>query len=260
MKSSQKSKRLTLDQAADFLRLPPSELRSLAVQGHIASTQSGDRFFFSQDDLDIWISRKIIAFQSLNKADQHKERKTLKIPDTSQPFLDSLLTPETVCCNLSGRSKPSVLKALTELAVNSGYVYDPNDLYVELLEREENASTTIEHGAAIPHPHHRFNTPLFDDSFICLARLNSPIFYGNSPDGEKTDLFFLVCCLDSDLHIQVIARICQLCLETSLLQELRLAQTDQELYDTFITIDQHPEQHPFGKLKLSDQDSSADND
>ena len=244
------SRRLTLDQAAEFLKLPPGELRSLAVQGQIAYTLQGERYFFSQDDLDEWLARKIISFQTLKAADQHREKKILKLPDTSVPFLDQLCTLETVRCGMQAKSRPAVLKALTELAADSGYVYDPSDLYVELLEREEIASTALEQGVAIPHPHHRFETPLFDESFLCLARLENPIYYGNSPDGLKTDIFFLICCLDSTLHIQTITRICQLCAETSLLNELREAQTSQELLDTLLRIDRNPELHPLKKLQF----------
>ena len=247
------SRRLTLEQAAEFLKLPPNELRSLAVQNLINYSQQGERYFFTQDDLDEWVSRKIIALQSMKPSAQHRERKTLKIPDTSRPFLSELCTIDTVSCQLTGKSRPSVLKELAELAVSSGYVYDPNDLYVELLEREEIASTAIEQGAAIPHPHHRFDIPIFEESFICVAKTTTPVFFGNSPDGLKTDIFFLICCMDSNLHIQTIARICQLCIETSLLNDLRSATTNEELLNTLLEIDAHPEQHPLKKLQIEDE-------
>ena len=190
----------------------------------------------------------------MRPAAQHRERKTLKIPDTSRPFLAELCQIETIACNMSAKSRPSVLKSLSELAANSGFVFDPSDLYHELLEREEIASTAIEQGAAIPHPHHRFKTPIFEESFICVAKLVEPIIFGTSPDGLKTDIFFLICCMDSNLHIQTIARICQLCMETSLLNDLRQAQTDQELLDTLLEIDLHPEKHPLKKLQTDDDE------
>ena len=247
-------RRLTLEQAAEFLKLPPNELRSLAVQNLINSSQQGDRFFFTQDDLDEWVTRKLIALHSLRASAQHRERKTLKIPDTSKPFLAELCHLETVACRMNAKSRPSVLKSLSELASESGYVFDPNDLYTELLEREEIASTAIEQGAAIPHPHHRFEIPIFEESFICVATLSEPIYYGNSPDGLKTDIFFLICCMDSNLHIQTIARICQLCMETSLLSDLREATSDQKLLDTLLEIDDHPEKHPLKKLQIEDEE------
>ena len=245
--------RLTLEEAAAFLKLPANELRSLAVQNEIKHTKQGDRFYFSQDDLDEWLSRRLIAYHSMKPAAQHKERKTLRIPDTSQPFLGELCHIETVACNMNAKSRPSVLKSLSELAANSGFVFDPSDLYNELLEREEIASTAIEQGAAIPHPHHRFKIPIFEESFICVAKLNEPIYFGNSPDGLKTDIFFLICCMDSNLHIQTIARICQLCIETSLLNDLRSATTNEELLNTLLEIDEHPEQHPLKKLQIEDE-------
>lgn len=237
-------KRLTLEQAAQFLKIQPQELRSLAVQNLINYSLQGERYFFSQDDLDNWLTSKIIALQSLKTAARHREKKLVKLPDASEPFLAELCSVETIDCALPGRSRPAVLKALTELAVKSECVYDPNDLYNELVEREELATTTIENGAAFPHPHHRFDTPLFDDSFIAIAKTVNPVYFGDSPDRQQTDLFFLVCALDSDLHIQIIARLCLLCQNTTLLDELRKAETPEELLHTLETIDNHPEQYP----------------
>lgn len=237
-------RRLTLEQAADFLHLQPSDLRSLVVQGSLPAQPQGERLFFSQDDLDSWLAQHIIALQSLKKAARHRAAKTVRIPDTSRPFLDQLCLPEACVADLQAKSRPSALKALTELAADAGLIYDPVDLYDELLEREELASTTIEKGAAIPHPRHRFDTPLCDTSFLCVAKLATPIFYGPSPDGEKTDILFLVCCLDSNLHIQTIARLCLLCATTSLLPRLRLAQSPEDIHQTLLDIDQHPELFP----------------
>lgn len=245
---SNNKRRLTLEQAADFLQISSQALKSLAVQGSISCQDQAGRLYFSQDDLDIWMAQNIIALQSKKKAERHRMSKTLKLPDTSKPFLDQLCFPETCVADLGAKSKPSVLKALTELAADAGLIYDPADLYDELLEREELAATTIEKGAALPHPRHRFDTPLCDTSFICVAKLQNPIFYGATPDGEKTDILFLVCCLDSNLHIQTIARICQLCGETSLLQQLRNAASAEQLYQTLIAIDQNPQLFPPNQL------------
>ena len=238
------TKRMTLEQAAQFLKIQPQELRSLAVENLINYSLQGERYYFSQDDLDVWLSRKIIALQSLKTAAKHREKKLLKLPDASEPFLADLCSVDTIDCALPGRSRPAVLKALTELAVKSECVYDPNDLYNELLEREELAATTIENGAAFPHPHHRFDTPLFDDSFIAIAKTENPVYFGNAPDGKPTDLFFLVCAMDSNLHILIIARLCLLCQNTTLLDELRKAETPEELLQTLKMVDKHPEQFP----------------
>ena len=167
--------RLTLEEAAAFLKKPASELRSLAVQNEIKYTQQGERYYFSQDDLVEWVTKEIISLGTKKSTAKRKVLKTLKLPDTSESVLAKLCNIE-VSCDVRAKSRPSVLRALSELAAESGLVYDPNDLYNELIEREEIASTAIEQGAAIPHPHHRFKTPIFEESFICVAKLVEPIY------------------------------------------------------------------------------------
>lgn len=57
-----------------------------------------------------------------------------------------------------------------------------------------------------------------------------PIFFG-SQDGGKTDIFFLICCMDDKLHLHVLARLCMLIHGTDLLKDLRAAETSEEMYD-----------------------------
>jgi len=247
------SQRLSIEQAAAFLQMSQQELKSLVVQGDMPCQQAGDRLYFFQDDLDTWISQQIIAFQSLKDAAKRRQTKVFTIPDTDEPFLADLCSPDTCSCDISAKSRPSMLRQLAELAVNSGFVYDPADLYSELSKREDICSTALAKGVAIPHPERRFDTPLCDDSFICIAKLDNPIFFGNSSDGSKTDIFFLVCCLNSEIHIKAIARLCRLIEQTSLLEELREATTPEELYNTLKDVDEAPKKHPV-KKPISDED------
>jgi mannitol/fructose-specific phosphotransferase system IIA component (Ntr-type) len=140
---------------------------------------------------------------------------------------------------------PAVLSELVKLAENSGYLYDPQDLLKELRAREEDASTAIDFGVAIPHPNRKLQIELFSDSFICVAKLEQPIFFGSQAlHNQKTDIFFLLCCLDSDLHIKLLQRICLLCAETSLVQDLRDATSPSEMMKIITAIDSDPKSFP----------------
>ena len=147
--------------------------------------------------------------------------------------------------DMQAKSMPAVLKELVKIAERSGYLYDPQDLYNELHAREEEASTAIDFGVAIPHPNRKLQVELFSDSFICIAKLEQPIFFGATAlHNEKTDIFFLVCCLDSDLHLKLLQRICILCAETSLVQDLRDATSPSEMMKIITAIDSDPKSFP----------------
>ena len=213
--------RLTLEQAADFLQMDTSELMSMAVQGEIPCQQQGKRFFFEQDALDAWCSQKIIKHSVTRKKNGDKKKKPSNprttVPEEAEeePIIAQLCSEDLMETDMQAKSMPAVLKELVKLADNSGYLYDPQCIL------------------------------FFSDPFICIAKLEQPIFYGSSAlHNEKTDIFFLLCCLDSDLHIKLLQRICLLCAETSLVQDLRDATSPSEMMKIITAIDSDPKSFP----------------
>jgi mannitol/fructose-specific phosphotransferase system IIA component (Ntr-type) len=107
---------------------------------------------------------------------------------------------------------------MTDLAARSGLVYDHEQLFRELVAREEAASTAIGMEVALLHP--RFHDPyLFEDTFIAYGRSERSVFFG-APDGEGTRHFFLVCASDHDTHLHILARLAMLAHGTDLLERL----------------------------------------
>ena len=71
---------------------------------------------------------------------------------------------------------------------------------------------------------------LVEDSFVCIAKTPRPVFFGQADDGQGTDLFFLICGLESFQHLQTLSRVSLLCSRTSLPEDLRAAETPAEMY------------------------------
>ena len=97
-------------------------------------------------------------------------------------------------------------------------------------------STALAAGIALLHPSN-LQPYMFDDSGIVLGRTIQPTPFG-SPDGMTTDLFFLVCCQDDRTHLHVLARLCVLCYQTTMLLDLREAQTAEDMYEVLINAEQ----------------------
>lgn len=222
---------MSLEEAAEFLHIDASDLRAFAVRGEVPCEMQGDRLSFRRGRLKLWASQRILGLQGKTLADYHRRGKP-RPRDTSPDaaIVTDLTDPEFMEPAIQGRSKAAVLRAMTAVAERTGYLYDPDDLLEGLRQREELCSTGIEGGAAILHPRHH-DPYMFEDSFLCIGRTPSAIPFG-SPDGSKTDIFFLVCCQDDRIHLHVLARLCLLCHGGTLLNDLRTAASGRDMHDT----------------------------
>ena len=120
---------------------------------------------------------------------------------------------------MKSKTKSSVLRDLVALAEKTGQVTDAKELLESLETREELCSTALPGGLAIPHP--RFHQPyLFESSFIVVGWPIQKIHFG-SPDGEPTDLIFLLCCQDDRIHLHTLSRLCMMALKTKCFHKLR---------------------------------------
>ena len=144
-------------------------------------------------------------------------------------IISDLLKPQYVGVGLNSRTKSSIIRDMVDLADQTGILTDKKELLTSIIEREKMCSTALAGGMAILHPQHHLPY-LSDDSFVMLARTVQPIPFG-SPDGQTTDVFFLVCCQDDRIHLHVLARICMLCYHTSLLMQIREAASATEVHE-----------------------------
>jgi mannitol/fructose-specific phosphotransferase system IIA component (Ntr-type) len=137
---------------------------------------------------------------------------------------------------MTSRTKASVLRDLVALAEKTSQLNDPKTLVDSLEAREELCSTAMPGGFALPHL--RTQEPyLFETSFIVLGRPIQAIHFG-APDGEPTQLFFLICCQDDRLHLHTLARLCLMATRTSVLDQLRDASDAQAMRDALIAAEQ----------------------
>ncbi len=215
-------KLLTLEEAAAFLHLETGELRQMAVCGEIPSIQSGNRIAFDREELDNWYTDRLIRRKKV-RPDVGKNQAV------SVPTLASLCRVETMCTALPGKTRDAILRALAELCEKSELLYDPREFYEELKKREDVASTAMVGGVAICHPENR-DEFLCEAPFIAIARSERPIFFG-APNGEPTDIFFVVAGPDDDLHLRIIAQLCEKLITTDMITRLREASSPEEMMD-----------------------------
>ena len=212
---------LDLKSAAARLHMDELELKHFAQREEVPSQKRGGDFFFERRLLDEWAQRRMIGLHPKQLTGEHTHAMTERAKSTGEVRISDLLPVEAISPELSARNKGGVLRDMTDLADATGMVYDKDALFRGLTEREEAASTAVGGGAAFLHV--KFHDEyLVSESFLALGRTSRPVFFG-APDGEGTDIFFLINCTDRALHLHVLARLCLLAHGTTLLADLRAA-------------------------------------
>ena len=220
---------LTLEEAAKYLHLQPEDLARMVKQQEIPFVQNVKRVTFDTDVLDMWASQRILQMSERHLGDYHRGSSlNTRCQAGDFALVSSRFAPTNMVIDLPSRTKASVIRDLVTIAEKAELLYAPADLVRSLVEREAACSTGIAGGVALVHPRHH-DPYLAPDSFCVLARTANPIPFG-APDGENTDVFFLICCLDERLHLHILARLCTMLNTTDLLARIRAAEDGPALF------------------------------
>lgn len=229
-----------LYEVADYLHLSRGDIERLVRRNEIPFERRGEKLVFNRNDIDDWASKRIIGSGKDGEqlAEFHKKSSAPKGHNLAKnhAIIPDLLKVAYVDEAMKSKTKASVIRDMVALANKTDLLLHKADLLKSLQEREQMCSTALAGGIALLHP--RVHQPyMFDDSFIVLARTVQPIPFG-SPDGMTTDLFFLVCCQDDRTHLHVLARLCVLCYQTTMLLDLREADSAEAMYQVLLNAEQ----------------------
>lgn len=227
-----------LSEAAEYLQLAEETIEDLARRGEIPCDKQGGRLIFRHNAVDEWASRRLLESSDENLADFHR-RSTAKYHDLSSDaaIIPALIQPGWIEAKMTCRSKASVLREMVALADGTGRLCYREELLESLIEREKLCSTALSGGLALLHP--RNHEPyMFEDSFVVVGKTVGQVPFG-SPDRSTTDIFFLICCQDDRIHLHVLARLCMMCHQTSLLLAMRGTNDPHELHGLLAASEQH---------------------
>jgi nitrogen PTS system EIIA component len=230
-----------LHEVAEYLHLARADVESLVRRGEIPFDKKGEKVVFRRTEVDAWASRRILG--SKDKSREFHEKSSARSPSVAKEhaIIPDLIKRNWVDPLLKAKTKASVLAEMCRLADQTGLLNDKAELLASLKEREKMCPTALAGGVALLHPRHH-QQYLFAESFMVMGRTTQPIPFG-SPDGMTTDLFFLVCSQNERLHLHVLARLCVLCYQTSLLLDLREASGAEQIYDLLVAAEQEVIKH-----------------
>jgi PTS system nitrogen regulatory IIA component len=220
---------MTLEEVSRYVHLPMGEVEQLAARGEMPCVRRGPRVLFQRNDIDAWASTRILESSPRRLREYHRSAVRTLTKDGERPgaLVSAMLSAGRVVEAMDARTKSSILRRLSEEAVQTGHVCDAVRFQESLVERERMGSTALPGGVAVPHPLHH-EPYLLDESFLVLARLPRPVPFG-APDGQETDIFFLLCGQEEHLHLHALARVCMLCHHTDLLERVRAAASAGEI-------------------------------
>jgi len=224
---------LNADGAAQYLHLSRVDLDRLVKNREVPFEMRGHRTVFRQRDLDAWASRRLLAASAGRQVGDWQRTCALA---PGEPLLPNLIRPEQIDPAMTAKTKASVLRDLVGLAEATGQVRDPVELIATLKDREALCSTAVPGGVAFLHPRAQ-QADRFTTSFLVLGRTVQPIHYG-APDGQPTDLFFLLGCQEDRLHLHTLARLCLMAQKTGILTQLRGASDAPAIYEALLAAEQ----------------------
>jgi len=210
----------TVKEVAEYLHIPPDDIKRLVREDVIPYIQQGERCVFRRKEVDTWATKRLLGLKEQDLKDYHRVT-SAKNHDLSKKhaLIPELMKESHIDAALHSRTVPSLLRDMTRLADQTGLLVFVDDLRESIIEREKLGTTAMTGGFALLHTLHH-EPYMFDDSFIVLGRTVQSIPF-HSPDGRTTDLFFLICSQDDRIHLHILARLCMMSLQTSLLFELR---------------------------------------
>ncbi len=227
---------LNIEEAAAYLNINVSELKELVKNGEIPFEQRGNRIVFKKGDIDDWGSKKILGMESVSLKKYHQTT-TSKNLLSEEALMPLLLKVDYISPALTGKTKPSIIREMAKLADKTGLISDIEELTKELIEREELCSTGLPGGIAILHTRTR-HPYMYSNSFLAVGRSLQKIYFG-APDGEPTDLFFLICSKEDQLHLHTLARLCLMSHNTDMLEALRSAEDANQMFDIILKTEEN---------------------
>ncbi|ORX22545.1 PTS fructose transporter subunit IIA [Thermoanaerobacterium sp. PSU-2] len=145
-------------------------------------------------------------------------------------MIEEILDKDMMIFDLKSKDKLSVLKELIKPLAAKGAIEDEGKFLEVVLKREEEFSTGIGMGVAIPHG----KSSLVKKASLVFGKSKDGIDY-NSMDGKPSHLFFLIAAPeDSDnLHLKILAKLSRSLMHEEVRDELNKAETYEDVINAF---------------------------
>ncbi len=140
--------------------------------------------------------------------------------------LSEIVQENLIFSDLKGNNVPNILREFAENICAAGKFGDPKSLYDRLLQRENQESTGIGNGVAIPH----CKVELLNEVILSVGYSRAGVDF-KAIDGNRTYFFFLVLspASSSVLHLRALAALSRLLKSPTFVAQLQNQPPPSEL-------------------------------
>ncbi|MBF0230834.1 MAG: PTS sugar transporter subunit IIA [Desulfamplus sp.] len=201
--------RRALTQIANELGLNMDTLERWIRQGKIPVNKQGYMGIYNELELSRWAEkqRKNIAHseeqKNFDKNSLNKDYQKENI--VTAPVLTSALKKGGVFYNIKGSNKEDVLFAAVG-TIPDFIGKDKDEIYRQLIERENLASTGIGKGVAIPHPRNPLAKIGLSEPMIVACFLENAVDF-DSIDDKQVSTLFLLFSPTVEVHLNLLSRL-----------------------------------------------------
>lgn len=144
--------------------------------------------------------------------------------------IQEIMNEKMMVFDLKAKDKNSVLKELISVLKDNQIIDNEKAFFDVILKREEEFSTGIGMGVAIPHG----KSSLVKKAAIVFGKSNDGVDY-NSMDGKAAYLFFMIAVPENsdDLHLKVLAQLSRALMHKEVRDGLKNALTPEEVINSF---------------------------
>lgn len=144
--------------------------------------------------------------------------------------IQDLLRKDVMLLDLQATTKETVIDEMIAKLAEQGYVTDVDTFKAGIIKREEQTSTGLGDGIAMPHS----KNAAVKEATVLFAKSNKGVDY-QSLDGQPTDLFFMIAAPEgaNDTHLAALAELSQYLLKDGFADQLRQAKTADEVLAVF---------------------------
>lgn len=135
-----------------------------------------------------------------------------------------LLKADAINLNVKVASKNDAIDRLVSLHDAVGNLTDKNAYKEEILLREQQGTTAIGEGIAVPHA----KSDSVKVPGLAAVTVDGGVDYG-APDNKPSDIIFMIAApMDGDLHLEILSRLMVMLMEPEFCEALRNAKTPEE--------------------------------
>jgi PTS system fructose-specific IIC component len=150
--------------------------------------------------------------------------------------ITQLLTKKTIHLNIEGNQKETTIDQLVDILYTAGKISNKEEYKTAILKREEQSTTGIGEGIAIPHA----KVAAVKEAAIAFGKSVTGVDY-ESLDGQPAHLFFMIAAPEgaNNTHLEALARLSGMLMNEDVRKELLNATTADQVLSI---IDSHDEE------------------